>query len=129
MEAKRTYVGHCHCGAVRFQFTSQPISTGCTCNCSICIRTGGIWSTSYYTPDEVELVSGHESLGSYMFGDRDVDHLFCKTCGVSPFNVIAGVPADYAGPARPGDYRVNLGCVDELVHEALEVSRIDGRSF
>lgn len=123
------YLGHCHCGAVQFQLTSEPFTSGCACNCSICIRTGGISSGSYYPADAVELRSGHESLVSYMFGDRDVDHRFCRTCGVSVFSVIVGLPPDYAGPARLGDYRINLGCIDDVDLETLEVSRIDGRSF
>jgi hypothetical protein len=86
-------------------------------------------SASYYSPGEVELVGGAESLAVYMFGDCHVSHCFCKTCGISPFNVIASVPADYDGPARAGDYRINLGCVDGLDLAALEVTVIDGKSF
>ena len=123
------YLGRCHCGAVRFQLTSEPITSGCACNCSICIRKGGLSSGGYYPADAVELLSGHESLVSYMFGDRDVDHRFCRTCGVSVFSLIVGLPQDYAGPARLGDYRINLGCVDGIDLETLEVSKIDGRSF
>jgi hypothetical protein len=123
------YLGRCHCGDVQFQLTSEPITSGCACNCSICIRKGGISSRSYYSPDTVELLSGHESMVSYMFGDRDVDHRFCKTCGVSVFGIIVGLPPDYTGSARLGDYRINLGCIDELAHETLEVSMIDGRSY
>lgn len=123
------YPGRCHCGAVRFRLTSEPITSGRTCNCSICIRKGATWSTSYYPPEAFELVSGEDSVVEYMFGDRQVKHCFCKTCGVSTFNVVVDVPADYDGPARPGYYRINLGCVDEIDRGALEVLLIDGRSF
>lgn len=124
-----TYAGHCHCGAIRFQLTSEPITTGIRCNCSICIRRGVTWSTSYYAPDAFELVSGRDSVSGYMFGDRCMKHSFCATCGISPFTMVADVPPDYTGPARPGYVRVNLGCIDELDHAALEVALIDGRSF
>ena len=125
----RTYQASCHCGAIRFRFASDPITSGLRCNCSICIRKGIVLSTRYYRPEAVELLSGADAFSVYMFGDRDVRHCFCRTCGINVFTMIASVPEDYAGPARPGDYRINLGCVEGLDHEALEVSMIDGRSL
>ena len=44
-------------------------------------------------------------------------------------STIASVPPGYEGPAKPGDYRVNLGCVDDLDVLGLDVDVIDGRSF
>jgi hypothetical protein len=85
-------------------------------------------SSRYFRSSEVE-VEGTASLAVYQFGDRDVNHHFCRTCGISPFTTIASVPADYGGPARPGDYRVNLGCVEELDALALDIEVLDGRSL
>ncbi|MGZ6143474.1 MAG: GFA family protein [Myxococcales bacterium] len=129
MQALKTYNGSCHCGAVRFRFRSEEITSGCRCNCSICIRKGVVMSSRYFTPDEFELLDGNEALTVYQFGDKDVNHCFCKTCGISPFNVVAGVPATYEGPAKPGDRRVNLGCIDGLDPLGLEIKLINGRSF
>lgn len=86
-------------------------------------------STSYYSPQELDGIEGAESLTLYQFGDRCVSHYFCRKCGICPFIVIAGLPADYDGPARVGDYRINLGCVHELDMGKLQLSLIDGRSF
>ena len=69
-----------------------------------------------------------ENLSVYQFGDRDVNHRFCRTCGISPFNTVASVPPTYEGPAQPGDYRVNRGCVQDLDVLSLDVDVIDGRS-
>ena len=85
-------------------------------------------SSNYFRPSDVE-VEGKEHLALYQFGDKDVNHYFCRICGISPFNRVAKVPADYTGPAKPGDYRVNLGCVQELDVFALDIEVIDGRSF
>jgi hypothetical protein len=85
-------------------------------------------SSHYFRSSEVA-VEGVESSVIYQFGDRDVNHHFCRTCGISPFSTIASVPADYQGAARPGDYRVNLGCVDDLDVLALEIEVLDGRSL
>lgn len=125
----RSYAGQCHCGAVKFQLTSEPITGAVTCNCSICIRRGATMSALYYAPTDVAVTSGPEALVSYKFGDGDVEHLFCGRCGIAPFSRVASVPADYPGPARPGDYRINLGCLDDVDHAALEITRIDGKSF
>lgn len=38
------YQGSCHCGAVRFRFSSEPINQGLRCNCSICVRKGALMS-------------------------------------------------------------------------------------
>jgi hypothetical protein len=123
------YQAKCHCSAVRFSFTSEPITSGLRCNCSICVRKGSVMSARYYKPEEFTEIVGAESLSVYGFGDRDVNHVFCRTCGVHPFNVVASVPSDYTGAARPGERRVNLGCVEGLDVYALEIEIIDGRSF
>jgi hypothetical protein len=124
----KTYNASCHCGALRFKFTSEEITTGSRCNCSICIRKGVVMSSRYFRPSEVE-VEGSENLAVYQFGDKDVNHSFCRTCGIAPFNTVASVPADYTGQARPGDYRVNLGCVHGLDVLTLAIEVIDGRSY
>lgn len=116
----QTYTGRCHCGAVRFRFRSEEITSGRRCNCSICIRKGAVVSPRYYPPEAFEELTGLESLTVYQWGDRDVYHYFCKVCGIYPF---------HDGPANPGHYRVNLGCIDGLDALGLEVTLIDGRSY
>ena len=124
----KTYRGSCHCGAVRFRFESDEITSGLRCNCSICIRKGSVMSSEYIPADAFH-VDGKESLITYQFGDGSMHHYFCKTCGISPFSGVASLPPDYHGRARVGDRRVNLGCVDGLDPLALEIRIIDGRSF
>jgi hypothetical protein len=85
-------------------------------------------SSSYLRPSDVE-VEGKEHLALYQFGDKDVNHFFCRTCGVSPFSTVASVPPDYRGPARPGDYRVNLGCIHDLDVLSLDIQVIDGKAL
>ena len=120
MTNTRTYAGSCHCGAVRFRFRSEAITTGRRCNCSICVRKGAVMSARYYPPEDFESVEGLEALTRYQFGDHDVNHYFCATCGIYPF---------HDGPAKPGHYRVNLGCVEGLDPFALAIDVIDGRSY
>lgn len=129
MEPVKTYSGSCHCRAVRFKIRSEEIRTGCRCNCSICIRKGIVMSSKYVTPDDFDLLEGKDALLVYQFDDKDVNHYFCKTCGICPFSGVASVPATYQGPAKPGYRRVNLGCIEGLDPLALEILIIDGRSF
>jgi hypothetical protein len=119
MEQKKQYLGSCHCGAVRFRFMSEPITRGKRCNCSICVRRGAVMSVPYFTPDEIQ-VEGLDALTLYIWGDRMVNHWFCRTCGIYPF---------HDGTERPGHYRVNLGCVEGVDPLALAIELVDGRSF
>jgi hypothetical protein len=80
----KTYNASCHCDAVRFRFTCEEITSGRRCNCSICIRKGVVMSSNYFRPSDVE-VEGSEHLARYQFGDNDVNHFFCRTCGIAPF--------------------------------------------
>lgn len=129
MTEKRTYEASCHCGSVRFRFKSEEITKGCRCNCSICARKGIVGSAAYFPPDDLEQIEGTSFLTLYQFGDKDMNHYFCRKCGISPFSTVAAVPPTYTGPAKPGYYRINLGCVENLDIFALEIAVIDGRSF
>ncbi|HEY7955311.1 MAG TPA: GFA family protein [Polyangia bacterium] len=125
----KSYSGSCHCGAVRFRFRSEEITSGCRCNCSICIRKGAVMSAKYIPAGDFEELQGADALTVYRFGDQDLDHCFCKICGISPFSVVARVPDSYDGPAKPGHRRVNLGCVDGVDPLGLTVTVLDGRSL
>jgi len=115
-----TYKGSCHCSAVSFEFDSVPIVQAMQCNCSICIRKNAIMSDHYYEPEHFRLISGQESLACYRFGDYDVNHWFCKQCGIYPF---------HDGAAEPGKYRINLGCVEGLETRDLPLRVFDGRNL
>src|SRR5262245_254456 len=124
-----TYRASCHCGKVRFSFESEPITKGARCNCSICVRKGAVMSDRYYVPESFLEMEGEPSLGVYEFGDKSVGHCFCTTCGISPFAVVTSIPERYDGPTKPGDRRLNLGCVHDLDVFRLEIRVIDGRSL
>ena len=64
MTTLRTYSASCHCGAVRFTFNCEEITSGRRCNCSICIRKGVVMSAAYLRPSDVD-VEGQERLALY----------------------------------------------------------------
>ena len=80
-------------------------------------------SDGWLTPEQVS-VAGTDALALYQFGDRAMNHWFCKTCGVYPFAEVNAL-----SPVKPGQYRVNLGCVDGIDPFALEIRLIDGASY
>ena len=58
MSEKVTYEGACHCAAVRFRVTCEPITVAMRCNCSICRRKNPVMSQPYFPKEDFELVSG-----------------------------------------------------------------------
>ena len=108
--------GSCHCGAVRLTLPAAP-ETATSCNCSLCRRTGGLWA--YYAFGTVAIEGHPENTEAYVWGDRTLRTVRCKTCGI----VTHWEPLDLQPGARHG---VNLrnfepGLLDEVV-----VRRFDG---
>ncbi len=77
-------------------------------------------SPHYVEPADLLTLEGKRFLATYQFGDHMVNHYFCRVCGISPF---------HEAVERPGRYRFNLGCVDEIEPGSLDILMIDGRSF
>ena len=113
------YKGSCHCKAVKFEFESNEIHSALQCNCSICIRKNAIMSKQSYDAAVFTITEGKDNLLTYHWGDHDVNHYFCNTCGIYPFH-----DTSY----EPEKYRVNLGCVDSIEPRALEIVYFDGRN-
>jgi hypothetical protein len=58
------------------------------------------------------------ALNFYQFDKKRAKHYFCKTCGIHTFTETT---------RRPGQYIVNLGCVDGVDTFALETTVFDGK--
>ena len=117
---KKTYTGHCHCGAVRFE-ADIDLSLGTyKCTCSICTMNR-FWP-AIVGPDSFRLLAGESELTEYLFNTRRNRHLFCRRCGVRSF----GMGQSPDGPV----YGVNVMCLDELdIGELVSapVTYVDGR--
>ena len=108
--------GSCHCGAVRITLPAMP-ETATSCNCSLCRRTGGIWA--YFELGSVAIEGHPEHTESYVWGDRTLRNVRCKTCGVPTH----WEPLGSAPGARHG---VNLRNFEPLLLESVRVRRFDG---
>ena len=76
-------------------------------------------SVRYFPPGEIE-VEGEDALTLYLWGDKMVNNWFCRTCGIYPFHDVV---------EKPGHFRVNLGCVDDIDPLTLKFELVDGKSF
>ena len=60
----QTYLGTCHCGAVRFEIETD-FAEITTCDCSICRRKNALMVRVH--EDQFRLLSGEDSLAEYRF--------------------------------------------------------------
>ena len=118
----KTYVGGCHCGAVRFE-AEIDISAGTgKCNCTMCTKMR-LWSVDV-KPEAFRLVAGESDLADYCGNNPVAHHLFCRHCGVRPFEWV-----DTPNMSGGKYYNVNVACldgvdIDELM--AAPVTYYDG---
>ena len=116
----RTYTGACHCGRVTFEIDTE-LDSAAICNCSICRRRNALMHR--VSADRFRLTGGEEALTLYQFNTGTARHYFCGTCGIYPF---------HRPRIAPEAYTVKVNClegVDPADIEALEIVRVDGRSF
>ncbi len=112
----KTYHGSCHCGAVTFSVEAD-ITEGMRCNCSYCKRKGML--LAFIPKSQVTILTGADTLTTYLFNKKVINHQFCPICGVQPFG-------------HSGDtMAINLNCLaeEDLDTATLTVKAIDGKNF
>lgn len=107
--------GSCHCGAIRIMIADDPADAS-ECNCSICRRTGALWTYSSLT---LVRVSG-DGVG-YVQGDASLTLWHCPTCGITTH----WTPMDPAYDRMA----INLRLFEPAIWEALPRRLIDGASW
>ena len=114
-----TYTGSCHCGRIGFEVEGK-IGTVMECNCSHCSRKGLLL---WFVPREkLRLTTPENSMATYLFNKRAIEHHFCPDCGCAPF----GFATDpKSGPTAA----VNVRCLEGVDLTALERKSFDGRSL
>ena len=120
----KTYAGSCHCGAVRFEADIDIGAGTVKCNCSICWKLR-LWSARV-RPEAFRLLAGAAELTDFMGGNDVAHHLFCRRCGVHPFERI-----DAPNLTGAPYLNINVACLDGLDLDALlaaPVTYCDGRN-
>ncbi|MGH6762441.1 MAG: GFA family protein [Phyllobacterium sp.] len=115
---EQRYRGGCQCGAVTYEVDVN-LGGAVTCNCSRCKPMGFVLA---FTPREnFELKSGQDNLTEYRFNTKNIQHLFCSTCGVESF-------AFGEMPDGAKIVAVNINCLEGVDARAIEAQPVDGRS-
>jgi hypothetical protein len=71
--------GHCLCGAVSFEVTSE-LPEPDACHCSMCRRQSGHYWASTDVPRDAVTISGEDNVTWFQSSER-VRRGFCSTCG------------------------------------------------
>ncbi len=120
MPERKTYSGQCHCGAVKFEVSTDLGALG-DCNCSICSRLGWIMQT--VPAADFRLLAGGDRLTTYRFNTHMFTHLFCATCGIESFA---------RGDDGQGNisYTINTACLVGLPEiDRTTIKHWDGKSW
>ena len=113
------YQGSCHCGNVRFEVEGE-IDGLLECNCSICSRKGSLlW---FVSREHMKLLTPEDNTSSYTFNKHQIQHRFCKTCGIHPYG-------EGSDPRGNNMVAVNARCLENLDLSAFPVSPFDGRAI
>jgi len=112
------YQGSCHCGAVRFSYTGEPIERGLRCNCSMCARKGAMMTSEMIPSENFNIDADEGALELYQFGIKTAKHYFCKHCGIYTFHETA---------RKVGHFRANIGCIEGVDSFALDADVFDGK--
>jgi GNAT superfamily N-acetyltransferase len=106
----------CHCGSVKLHLAHSP-DWVLDCNCSLCRRTGALWS--YYRLGTVTVDAAPGALSAYVWGDQSLRTMRCSHCGI----VTHWEPMD---PARVGKWGINTRNLDPAVMQGIRIRRFDG---
>eukprot|EP00892_Ulva_mutabilis_P004701 jgi/Ulvmu1/2602/UM014_0053.1 len=110
--------GACHCEAVQFEFHAPKHIIAWDCNCSVCAMKKNIHNV---VPAQFfKITAGQDNLQEYRFGTKTAIHLFCKTCGVTPF---------YVPRSNPDGFAITVACIKPGTVESVTVKQFDGTNW
>jgi hypothetical protein len=104
---QQTYSGACHCRAVQFEVDFDLAAGTGKCNCSYCSKLR-FWLTNAKFQN-FRLLCGESNLSDYQGTNPVAHHLFCKRCGIHPFEWI-----DMPNISGEKYYNINVLCLDNL---------------
>ena len=112
----KTYIGGCHCGAVRYE-VEMDLDKVMECNCSHCSKKGFL--LSFVDRDKFTLQSSEDMLIEYFFNKKAIRHIFCRVCGVQSFAEGVTFPK----------VAINVRCLDDVDISSLTIEQVNGKDF
>jgi hypothetical protein len=112
-----TIKGSCHCGTVTFEYPGAPDKLT-SCNCSLCRRVGGLWA--YAPKDQIKLNAPVDAVIKYVWGDKSLATVSCKTCG----STTHWEPLEDKAPTAR--MAVNMRMADPKSIDGVRIRRFDG---
>jgi hypothetical protein len=111
--------GSCHCGAVTFEVETD-LEQVIECNCSHCGRKGLLLT---FTPrGAMTITGGEDNLAAYTFNTHNIQHRFCRTCGVQPFG-------EGKAPTGADTAAINVRCLETVDLATITRVPVNGRDF
>lgn len=124
----RTYLGSCHCKAVKFEVDAE-IGHVRVCDCSICSMRGGLMFR--VANDAVRHLTPLADLTQYRWGSCTARDYFCPTCGILPFRRPSRPTRveQEAGVAAFDGWAINTRCLEGFSPNAVPIVPVFGRSL
>jgi hypothetical protein len=100
------FTGGCHCGAIRYEVTGDPVRTQ-ICHCDDCRRSGGsAFATNVFVKTEDLKITKGEPKWFYWIAasGNKRGRAFCGDCGTSLY---------VTNEARPGMRGIRIGSIDD----------------
>ncbi|HEX9168292.1 MAG TPA: GFA family protein [Roseiarcus sp.] len=124
----KTYLGSCHCGAIRFEADVDLGRGTVKCNCSSCAKARA-WLV-FASPDCFRLIAGADSQGLYQWtppgrAAPTLHYHFCKNCGIR-------TPSHGVAEALGGKFHaIQVTLLDDVDPDELAsapIQFVDGRN-
>ena len=107
----------CHCGDVKLKIDADVPENLLSCNCSICHRYGALMT--YFDEEKVTLEADPDVLEKYVWGDKKIAFVRCKTCGC--YSHWEGIP-----PKESNNMGINARLMTNVDIGKLSIRRFDG---
>lgn len=122
---KKTYLGSCHCGNVKFE-VDMDLDHVRVCDCSVCRKRGAL--NHRVTDSDLRVFSSVDELTLYQWHTKKAEDYFCSSCGILPFRRPRGLSSSEqkSGIAPFNGWAINVRCLDKVDLSSIPVKKVYG---
>ena len=125
---RSTYLGSCHCGAIRFEIDAV-IDHVRSCDCSVCRKRGAL---ILRVPEaDFRLLTPADEAFVYRWGSMTGADYICRTCGIMPFRRPSQpTTKERERGIEPFDgWAINTRCLENFEPGSVPVRKINGSAI